>query len=509
MEDFHIPILTAFIITVSIFSYFWIFKTTKKETYPIPPGPQGFPIIGYLPFLQLNLHKQFTELAKKYGPVYKLWLGTKLCVVISSPSLIKEVVRDQDTIFANRDPPVAAIVLTGGVDIVWSPYGRYWREMRKLFVREMLSNSNLEASYVHRKDEVRKVVKSLYTNAGSSVEISELIFGTELNVVFSMIWGDTMDKKIFDRIGSEFREAILKLVDLLGKPNISDFFPVLAKFDIQGIEKEAKSVKLSVEEILDSLINERMKTMVSGKRKDERIKDFSQILLDLKEKNELDMSIDLPQIRAILLDIIIGGTDTTATIIEWVMAEVLNNPQVKKKVQDELTEVVGLNNTVEESHMPRLHYLDAVIKETFRLHPPLPLLVPKLPSQSSIIGGFTIPKGSRVFLNTWSIHMDPLIWENPSEFKPDRFLNNSGKFDFNGNNFHFLPFGSGRRVCPGILLAERMVMHFLATLFHLFDWKLPEGEKLDLSEKFGIVMRKRTPLLAIPSPRFHDLDMYM
>ncbi|XP_073303852.1 geraniol 8-hydroxylase-like [Primulina huaijiensis] len=509
MEDFYIPILTAFIITVSIFCYFWISKTTEKETHPIPPGPQGLPIIGYLPFLQLNLHKQFTELAKKYGPVYKLWLGTKLCVVISSPSLIKEVVRDQDTIFANRDPPVAAIVLTGGVDIVWSPYGQYWREMRKLFVRQMLSNNNLEASYVHRKDEVRKVVKSLYTNAGSSVEIGELIFRTELNVVFSMLWGDTMDKKIFDRIGSEFREAMSKLVDLLGKPNISDFFPVLAKFDVQGIEKEVKSLMPSVEEILDSVINERMKMMVSGKRKDERIKDFLQILLDLKEKNEQDISIDLPQIRAILLDIIVAGTDTTATIIEWVMAEVLNNPQVKKKVQDELTEVVGLNNTVEESHMSRLHYLDAVVKETFRLHPPLPLLVPKLPSQSSIIGGYTIPKGSSVFLNTWSIHMDPLIWENPSEFKPDRFLNNPGKFDFNGNNFHFLPFGSGRRVCPGILLAERMVMHFLATLFHLFDWKLPEGEKLDLSEKFGIVMRKRTPLLAIPSPRFNDLDMYI
>lgn len=182
---------------------------------------------------------------------------------------------------------------------------------------------------------------------------------------------------------------------------------------------------------------------------------------------------------------------------------------MKKRVQEELTEVVGLNNMVEEAHIPRLHYLDAVIKECFRLHPPVPLLVPRLPTQPSIIGGYTIPKGSRVFLNTWSIHRDPLIWENPSEFKPDRFLNNPGKFDFNGNNFQFLPFGSGRRICPGILLAERMVMHLLATLFHLFDWKLPEGEKLDLSEKFGIVMRKRTPLLAIPSPRFNDLDMYM
>ncbi|XP_073286537.1 labd-13Z-ene-9,15,16-triol synthase, chloroplastic-like [Primulina huaijiensis] len=509
MDDFSLPILTAFLIIVSIFWYFFISKTSKKETHPIPPGPRGLPFLGYLPFLQVNLHKQFTELANKYGPVYKLWLGSKLCVVISSPSLIKEVVRDHDTIFANRDPPVAAIVATGGVDIVWSPYGQYWRDMRKLFVREMLSNSNLEASYVHRKDEVRKVVKSLHMKTGSAVEISELIFVTELNVVFSMLWGGTMDKKIIDRIGSEFREAMSKLVDLLGKPNVSDFFPVLAKFDVQGIEKEAKSLIPSIDEILDSVINERMKTMVSGKGRDERRKDFLQILLELKEQDDPDRSINLPQIKAILKDIIAGGTDTTATIIEWVMAEVLNDPQVKKRVQDELTEVVGLKNTVEESHLPGLHYLNAIIKESFRLHPPVPLLVPRLPSQSSIIGGYTIPKGSRVFLNMWSIHRDPLVWENPSEFKPDRFLNDSGNFDFSGNNFQYLPFGSGRRVCPGILLAERMVMHLLATLFHLFDWELPEGsEKIDLSENFGIVMRKRTPLIAIPYPRLHDSEIY-
>ncbi|XP_073129717.1 p-coumarate 3-hydroxylase-like [Henckelia pumila] len=188
------------------------------------------------------------------------------------------------------------------------------------------------------------------------------------------------------------------------------------------------------------------------------------------------------------------------------MAEVLNNPLVKERVQEELAEVVGLKNTVEESHIPKLEYLDAVVKETFRLHPPIPLLLPRVPSQCSIIGGYTIPKGSSVYLNVWSIHRDPLVWDNPSEFKPDRFLNDgSGKFDFAGNNFQYLPFGSGRRVCPGILLAERMVMHLLATLFHLFEWKLPEGSEnnIDLSENFGIVMRKKTPLIAIPSPRLH------
>ncbi|XP_073134292.1 cytochrome P450 71AU50-like [Henckelia pumila] len=507
MDDLSLPILV--IVLVYIFWCFWISKTSNKEKHdPIPPGPRGLPILGYLPFLQLNLHIQFSELAKKYGPLYKFWLGTKLCVVISSPSLIKQVVRDHDTIFANRDSTVAAMVITsGGADIAWCSYGKYWRDMRKLFVREMLSNTNLEASYIHRKVEVTKVAKSLYKKIGTSVDVSELIFVTELNVVFNLLWGGTVDKKLMDGIGSACRQVTPKLIDLLIRPNVSDFFPVLAKFDLQGVEKEAKIVASCFDEILDSVINERT---VNGERRDDQgRKDFLQILLELKKQDDPDRSINLSQIKAILKDVIVGGTDTTATIIEWVMAEVLNNPHVKKRVQEELTEVVGLENIVEESHIPKLHYLDAVVKETFRLHPPLPLLIPKLPSQCCIIGGYTIPKGSRVFLNMWSIHRDPLVWESPSEFKPDRFLNDPGKFDYNGNNFQYLPFGSGRRVCPGILLAERMAMYFLATLFHLFDWKLPEGEKIDLSEKFGIVTSKRMPLIAIPSPRLHDLNVYV
>ncbi|PIN16381.1 hypothetical protein CDL12_10968 [Handroanthus impetiginosus] len=190
------------------------------------------------------------------------------------------------------------------------------------------------------------------------------------------------------------------------------------------------------------------------------------------------------------------------------MAELLDKPHLMEKVKKELTDVVGVNNIVEESHISKLHYLDAVVKETFRLHPPLPLLVPRCPSQSCTIGGYAIPKGSRVFLNMWSIYMDPQVWENPLEFQPDRFLNDTGNFDYMRNSFQYLPFGSGRRICPGLPLAERMVMYLLATLIHSFEWILPEGEKIDLLEKFGIVMRKSKPLYAIPYQRLPYLNLY-
>ncbi|KAI3501142.1 hypothetical protein L1887_29003 [Cichorium endivia] len=219
----------------------------------------------------------------------------------------------------------------------------------------------------------------------------------------------------------------------------------------------------------------------------------------------------MTQIKAILMDIVVGGTDTTTTMAEWTMAELLKNPDVMGKVQDELEQVVGLNNIVEESHLPKLRYLDAAIKETFRLHPPLPLLIVRSPSQTCKVGGYTVPKGTNVYLNVWAIHRDPQYWENPSEFHPNRFLNTDGtaKLDYTGYNTNFIPVGSGRRRCPGFLLGEKMLVYFLASMLHSFDWNLPNDKEHELSDKFGIVLKKRKPVIAIPSQRLTCKNLYL
>ncbi|EYU29506.1 hypothetical protein ABFS82_04G164700 [Erythranthe guttata] len=501
-HDLVLFALTAvFFLAASIFWYSWVFKNSTPPPLPLPPGPRGLPIVGYLPFMKADLHLQFTELAHKYGPIYRLWLGSKLYIVVTCPSLIKQVVRDHDTVFANRDPPVAALVATGGLDILWAPSGPYWHDMRKLFVRELLSAGNLLASSWLRREEVAKAVGSLSTMIGQPVEIGELIFRTESRVILRLISGGGK------YMGAEIQEAVAKVVDLFGKPNISDFFPGLAKFDVQGIAREMRDVVSALEQILDSIIDERIKTMAAdgeGEEEDQRRKDFVGILLELKDQKIGGNSLFGPtQIRSILLDVILGGTDTTTTIAEWVMTELLRNPDVMKKVQRELTDVVGANNVVEESHLPKLHYLEAAVKETFRLHPPLPHLVPRCPAESCTIGGYTIPKGSRIFLNMWSVYTDPNVWDTPFEFRPDRFLNNDSgkKFSYIGHNFEYLPFGSGRRACPGLPLGEKMVMFLLATLVHSFQWQLPAGREIDMSAEYGIVMRKRRPLVAIPYKR--------
>ncbi|KAA8521912.1 hypothetical protein F0562_012774 [Nyssa sinensis] len=362
-------ILTVSIVVLAIFWYLWTFLRPRTGIAPLPPGPYGLPIVGYLPFLGTNLHQSFAQIAHQYGPIFKLRLGSKLCVVLSSPSLAKEI-RDQDMNFANRDPPIAARAVTyGGLDIAWSPYGSYWRTMRKIFVREMLSNSNLEASYSFRRNEAQQTIRDVSAKIGKQVDIGEITFLTELNVIMSMLWGSNLEGEKSTAVGAEFREVVSKITELIGKPNISDFFPVLSRFDIQGVEKQMKRVLQWVEQILDPIIDERMKMDTNKEEnrfQNDGKKDFLQILLELKVQEDNATPITSTQIKALLMDIVVGGTDTTATMVEWVMAEIMYNPEVMKKAQEELAEVVGMNNIVEESHLPKLQYLDAVVKETFR-----------------------------------------------------------------------------------------------------------------------------------------------
>ncbi|OAY59955.1 flavonoid 3'-monooxygenase CYP75B137 [Manihot esculenta] len=507
-------------ISVSAILILWFcsnLRKSKKRIPPLPPGPRGLPVVGYLPFLDTELHKQFTELAGVYGPIYKLWLGKKLCVVVSSNSAAKEVLRDQDAIVGNRDPPVVAQIISYGVlDIAWSSLGPAWKKMRKIFAREMLSNSNLETLSSLRKQEVKKTVRNTYNNTGKPVDIGELAFLVSINTMTNMLWGSIHEGDDTHNDGKQFKKLMAGLMVLLGKPNISDFFPMLAALDLQGMQKQARKFVQSFDNFINPIIERGQKLVEANQgrttaEKDKQRKDFLILLLELKEQHEnTETSFSMNEIKSLLTDVVVGGSDTTSTVVEWVFAELMHNQEMMEKVHQELDEVVGLNNCVEEFHLPRLSYLDAVVKETLRLHPPLPLLVPRRPSQSCSIGGYTIPKGSAIFLNVYAIHRDPNLWDNPLEFRPERFLNEDSttKFDYSGNNFQFFPFGSGRRICAGLPLAEKMLMYQLASLLHSFEWKLPNNTKLELSDKYGIVVKVLKPVVVIPTPRLSNLDMY-
>ncbi|KAL0296160.1 UNVERIFIED_CONTAM: Flavonoid 3'-monooxygenase [Sesamum radiatum] len=480
-----LPLSAPLLIPISLpifWCLFMLFIKSGNKTAPTPPGPRGLPIVGFWPFLRTDMHIQFTELARQYGPIYKLWLGSKLCTVISSPSLIKEIVRDQDTIFANRDSTVARVGSYNGNDISFCPYDSSWRTRRKLFVHDMLSNRSLDATFNLRKDE-----SECYNEHGV---------------------GNTIEGERKDKIGAAVSSLVTRSFDFMGKPNVSDYFAVLATFDIQGVEKEMSDIMQRVDEIIEDIINERTKVGGGGNKNGGRL-DFLQMLLELSEKQDVKTEFGKTQIKALITDIVMGGTDTSSTTIEWVMTEFMRNPEVMEKAHKELSEVVGLNNIVEEFHIPKLVYLDAVIKESLRIHPTGPLLIPRTPSQSCTVGGYSIPKDSAVIINIWSIQRDPLAWNNQLEFIPERFLGDSEKWDFSENNFNYIPFGSGRRICAGLPLAERMLKYILASLLHSFDWQLPKSERVDIKDKYGVVLRKKNPLVAIPSPRLSGKNLYV
>ncbi|XP_068636140.1 carnosic acid synthase-like [Aristolochia californica] len=474
-------------------------KKWRKEKLRVPPGPRGLPLVGNLPFLGRNLHQHLAELASTYGHIFSLRLGRKLCIVVSSPALAKELLKDKDATFANHDVPKAAMVLPNGLHgIAWAPHGTQWRMLRKLAVGEMLSSTRLELFRDVRRGEVQQMVRRVYGNAETPLAIREMLFATLFDVLMGMLWGTgTLKDPSMKEKGEEFRVVVQQILGSFGQLSISDFFPFLAPFDLEGLERKRKMIADRLNQILDSIID--LKKAESGKQES---KEFLVVLLRMQERGDSTMPLTSSHIKGLIMDLVMAGMDTTAVTSEWVMAELIKHPEMMRRVQQELNEVVGTDNVVEESHLSRLRYLSAVVKEAMRLHPATPLMLPRSPSETSTLGGYSVPKGTRVLVNMWAIERYPENWENPTEFNPERFLTNDRKWDFSGNDFHFFPFGSGRRICPGAPFADRMLMYGLATLLHSFNWRLPEGAELDLAEKFGMVLRKADPLVLVPTPKF-------
>ncbi|KAJ4871180.1 hypothetical protein Rs2_47193 [Raphanus sativus] len=460
------------------------------------------------PFLKPELHTYFQGLAKKHGPIFKLWFGSKLAIVVTSSDVAREILRTNDAVFANHDVPAVALVNSyGGIDIAWSPYGPRLLMLRKLCVNRVLSNARMEKSVDLRRGETRRTVRYLadLARAGSPVDLGEQIFLMILNVVTQMLWGASVQDEDRELVGAEFSGIVQEMNDLLMEPNISDFFPVLSRFDLQGLAKRMGGLAERMDRLFDRVINQRLgmdKGSSEGKGED-----FLEVLLKIKDENDEKTNLNMNDVKALLMDMVLGGTDTSVHVIEFAMAELLNNPDIMKRAQQELEEVVGKDKIVEESHIPKLPYILAIMKETLRLHTVAPLLNPHRPSQTTVVSGFTIPKDSKIFINVWAIHRNPDVWENPLEFNPSRFLDQS--YDFNGNDFNYIPFGSGRRICVGMAMGERVVLYNIATLLHSFDWKLPQGEILKIEEKCGISLKLKNPLVTTPALRLADPNLYI
>uniref|UniRef100_A0A7N0SXP3 Cytochrome P450 n=1 Tax=Kalanchoe fedtschenkoi TaxID=63787 RepID=A0A7N0SXP3_KALFE len=232
--------------------------------------------------------------------------------------------------------------------------------------------------------------------------------------------------------------------------------------------------------------------------------DVVDVLLEIQKKNNLEsekggISLTRDNIKGIIVDMFTGGIETISTTMNWAMTDLIKRPEMMKKVQTEIRDIMQSRQRVTEDDTTKMEYLKAVIKETYRFHPTVPLLLPRESLHNVNIHGYDIPSGTRVIFNMWAIGRDPQSWDNPEVFAPERFLKggSASDRDFRGMSFELIPFGAGRRGCPGISYATPVIELVLASLLHKFDWSLPNDikvEDLDVSESFGVTLVKKYPL---------------
>ncbi|KDP29244.1 hypothetical protein JCGZ_16633 [Jatropha curcas] len=478
-----------------------------KEKRPLPPGPRRWPVVGNI--FQLghrSPHESFTELALTHGPIMTLWLGSMCTIVVSSDKMAREMFKNHDAVLAGRKI-YEAMKGNHGHDgsMITSQYGPHWRMLRRLATTEFFVTSRLDAMRTVRCrciDELIKFIEEACGNGKNAVDVGRFFFLMAFNLIGNLMFSkDLLDPK--SETGATFFYHAGKVMEMAGKPNIADFFPFFRWLDPQGIRRNTQFHVEKAFEIAGGFIEERMESIKKENSKEDKKKDFLDVLLEFRGDGVEEPSrFSSRIINVIVFEMFTAGTDTTTSTLEWAMAELLHNPETLKKVQEELRSKISASKKLEEKDIENLPYLKAVIKETLRLHPPLPFLVPHKAMDSCKMLGYHIPKETQILVNVWAIGRDPKIWNDPLKFRPERFFE-PNMVDYRGHNFEFIPFGSGRRMCPAMPLASRVLPFTLGSLLLSFDWVLPNELKpnaIDMSERMGITLRKSIPLKAIPIP---------
>ncbi|KAI3450913.1 hypothetical protein Pfo_007578 [Paulownia fortunei] len=457
--------------------------TSRRRRRQLPPGPRGFPVIGALPLLGDMPHIALAKMAKTYGPVMYLKVGKWGMVVASTPDSAQAFLKTLDSNFSNRPPNAGATLLAyGAQDMVFAHYGPKWRLLRKLSNLHMLGGKALD-EWANRP--------------GEAVVLPEMLVYAMANMIGQVI----LSRRVFVTKGkevNEFKDMVVELMTSAGYFNIGDFIPSLAWMDLQGIEKGMKRLHKKFDDLISRMLDDHLASARERKAKP----DFLDIIMANRDNSEGER-LSTSNIKALLLNLFTAGTDTSSSIIEWALAEMIKNPSILKRAHEEMDRVIGRNRRLVESDIPKLPYLQAICKETYRKHPSTPLNLPRIASDACVVNGYYIPKNTRLSVNIWAIGRDPDVWENPLDFNPDRFLSgNNAKIDPRGNNFELIPFGAGRRICAGSRMGMVLVEYMLGTLVHSFDWKLPAGvAEMNMDETFGLALQKAVPLAAMVTPR--------
>nr|WMB80851.1 BX4 [Lamium galeobdolon] len=476
-----------------------ISKIVENRRLPIqnlPPGPKPWPIIGNLNLIGSIPHQSLHYLSQKYGEIMLLKFGKFPVIVASSPNMAKLFLKVHDADFASR-PLLAAgkYASYNYSDLTWAPYGPYWRQARKIYLSEVFNTKKFEFFEQIRVQEASNLLSRLRQLSGKPVVLRDELQRYTLSFISRMLSRDVC----FTSEQDDLRGLIDEWFFLTGVFNIGDWIPWLSFLDLQGYVKRMKVLNKELDRVFDYVIDEHLAKR--AKDKDFVAKDIVDVFLQISEDPNLHVELTRYHVKALLQNLMVGITDTSATTIEWALNEVLRHPLIMKKAKEEIDGVIGRNRWVQETDVSQLPYIESIIMETFRLHPLATFLAPHCAINDCNVAGYDIAKGTMVLINTWSIGRDPNSWDAPEEFLPERFMRE--KIDALGNNFSFLPFGSGRRRCPGYKLALKMIPTTFANLLHGFNFKLVEGMKLQdicMEEEYGLTTHPKVPLSIIMEP---------
>ncbi|KAL6637393.1 hypothetical protein ACP70R_024965 [Stipagrostis hirtigluma subsp. patula] len=496
--DLRIPLLATFV--VLLITILWRYHARRSggrsPALHLPPGPWQLPLIGSLHHLLLSRfsdlpQRALREMSATYGPLMLLRMGSVPTLVVSSAAAAREVMKTHDLAFCSRHLSVTLdIISCGGRDIIFSPYNDRWRELRKLCMLELFNQRRVLSFRPIREEEVERLVASISGECdgggGPVVDLGERMCHMVNDVVVRTAIGGRCKHR------EEYLRELDEAVRLTGGFNLADLYPssrLVRRFSAAA--RDMARSQRNMYRIIESIIHERAVTPTP-----EREEDFLGILLRLQKEGGLPFRLTNETLSTVIFDVFSAGSETSSTVLVWAMSELIKNPRVMHKAQTEVREIFAGQDKLFEADMVKLSYLHLVIKETLRLHAPVPFLLPRECRETCQVLGYDVPKGTKVLVNVWAISRDNKFWDDGEEFRPERF--DGSNMDFRGTDFEFTPFGAGRRVCPGITLGLANMELVLASLLYHFDWDLPAGvksEELDMTETFGITLRRKSRLL--------------